>query len=189
MLFLNETLSVTIVLFSVIDILGALPVVVDMKSRCGEIKTWQATLTAGLLMIGFLVLGERILQLFGMDNASFAVAGALVIFAVGTEMVLGIDLFKQDSSASDCSSVVPLAFPMIAGAGTLTTILTLKSEFAYLSILIGILINLGFVYVVLNSCDWLEKRLGASGLSILRKVFGIVLLGIAVKLIRTNMLG
>jgi multiple antibiotic resistance protein len=189
MLYLKETLSVTIVLFSVIDILGSLPVVVDMKSRSGQIKTRQATLTAGLLMVAFLFIGERILHLFGMDNASFAVAGALVILAVGTEMVLGIDVFKQDPSAGDSNSIVPLAFPMIDGAGTLTTILTLKSEFAYVSILFGIMLNLGFVYAVLNSSDWLEAKLGPSGLSILRKVFGIILLGIAIKLIRTNLMG
>ena len=189
MLYLKETLSVSIVLFSVIDILGSLPVVVDMKSKCGDIKTKQATLSAGLLMLAFLFLGERILHLFGMDNASFAVAGALIIFALGVEMVLGIDLFKQDSAGGDTNSIVPLAFPMIAGAGTLTTILTLKSEFHYLSILIGILVNLGIVYLVLSSSDWLEKKLGASGLSILRKVFGIVLLGISVKLIRVNLMG
>ena len=187
MLYLKETLSVSIVLFSVIDILGSLPVVVDMKSRCG-IQSKQATLTAGLLMIAFLFLGERILHLFGMDTASFAVAGALVIFAVGVEMVLGIHLFKQEADGGDTSSIVPLAFPMIAGAGTLTTILTLKSEYAYFSILIGILVNLGIVYVVLNSSDYLEKKLGKGGLSILRKVFGIVLLGIAIKLIRTNLM-
>lgn len=187
MLYLKETISVSIVLFSVIDILGSLPVVVDMKSR-GGIQTRQATFTAGLLMLAFLFLGERILHLFGMDTASFAVAGALVIFAVGTEMVLGINLFKQDSESSDTSSIVPLAFPMIAGAGTLTTILTLKSEFTHFSIFVGILFNLAIVYLVLNSSDWLEKKLGKSGLSILRKVFGIVLLGIAIKLIRSNML-
>lgn len=188
MLYLKETLSVSIVLFSVIDILGSLPVVVDMKARCGNIQSRQATLTAGCLMLAFLFLGERILHLFGMDTASFAVAGALIIFALGAEMVLGISLFRQEPDGGDTSSIVPLAFPMIAGAGTLTTILTLKSEFTHVSIFVGILVNLGIVYLVLNSSDWLEKRLGKSGLSILRKVFGIVLLGIAIRLIRANML-
>ena len=186
MLYLKEAVSVTIVLFSVIDILGSLPEVVDMKVRCGQIKARKATMTAGLLMIAFLILGERILHLFGMETASFAVAGALVIFALGAEMVLGIDLFKQDQGG-ETSAIVPLAFPMIAGAGTLTTILTLKSQFAAISILIGILLNLVIVYLVLNSSDWLEKKLGESGLSILRKVFGIVLLGIAIKLIRAHL--
>jgi len=188
MLYLKETISVSIVLFSVIDILGSLPVIVDIKSRCG-IQARKATVTAGMLMVAFLFLGERILHLFGMDTASFAVAGALVIFALGVEMVLGIDLFKQDPQSGGTSSIVPLAFPMIAGAGTLTTILTLKSEFAYFSILVGILLNLGIVYLVLNGSDWLERKLGDTGLSVLRKVFGVVLLGIAVKLIRTNLLG
>ena len=187
MLYLRETLSVSIVLFSVIDIFGALPVIVDMKSRCGGIQSKQATLTAGVLMIAFLFLGERILHMFGMDTASFAIAGALIIFAVGAEMVLGINIFKQEADESNTTSIVPLAFPMIAGAGTLTTILTLKSEYAYLSILLAILINLTIVYYVLKSSDWLERKLGKGGLSVLRRVFGIVLLGIAVKLMRTNL--
>lgn len=187
MLYLKETISVTIILFSVIDILGSLPIVVDMKARCGDIQAKKATLTAGLLMVAFLLLGERILHVFGMDTASFAVAGALVILALGIEMVLGIDLFKHDLGG-DTTAIVPLAFPMIAGAGTLTTILTLKSEFAPLSILLGIGLNLALVYVVLGSSDWFEKKLGTAGLSVLRKVFGIVLLGIAIKLIRSHLL-
>jgi len=187
MLYLKETLSVTIILFSVIDILGSLPVVVDMKARCGEIQARKATLTAGLLMVAFLILGERILHLFGMDTASFAVAGALVILALGAEMVLGIHIFKQDIGGQT-SAVVPLAFPMIAGAGTLTTILTLKTEFSAVSIFLGIGLNLVLVYFVLISSDWFERKLGEDGLSVLRKVFGVVLLGIAIKLIRSHLL-
>ena len=187
MLYLKETLSVTIILFSVIDILGSLPVVVDMKARCGEIQARKATLTAGLLMVAFLILGERILHLFGMDTASFAVAGALVILALGAEMVLGIHIFKQDIGGQT-SAVVPLAFPMIAGAGTLTTILTLKTEFSAVSIFLGIGLNLALVYFVLMSSDWFVRKLGEDGLSVLRKVFGVVLLGIAIKLIRSHLL-
>lgn len=183
----KDIFSVTLVLFSVIDILGALPIIVDLKSRSGPLRTGQATLTAGVLMMAFLFVGEGILHLFGTDVASFAVAGALVIFAVGVEMLMGVHLFREDPQQSKTTSIVPLAFPMIAGAGTLTTILTLKAEFSRVSILAGILINLLVVYAVLRCSGWIEAKLGPAGLSVLRKIFGIVLLSIAVKIIRTNL--
>lgn len=184
---IKEIFPVTLVLFSVIDILGSLPVIVDIRRKSGVLANGQATLVAGILMFAFLFLGEGILRLFGTDVRSFAVAGALVIFAVGVEMLLGIHLFREDTSHGATSSIVPLAFPLIAGAGTLTTIITLKAEFSRASIMAGILINLGIVYLVLRASQWIESRLGAAGLSVLRKVFGIVLLSIAVKIIRTNL--
>ncbi|MGB1929931.1 MAG: MarC family protein, partial [Mariniblastus sp.] len=184
----KEILSVSLVLFSVIDILGSLPVVVDIKNRAGSLQVLKTTLAAGLLMLLFLVIGDSILHLLGTDVNSFAIAGAIVILLIGLEMVLGIHLFKQNPDETDTTSIVPLAFPLIAGAGTLTTILSLKSEFSQWSITFGIIINLAIVYVVLKSCGWIERRLGHGGLSVLRKVFGIVLLSIAVRLLRTNLL-
>ena len=185
----KEILSVSLVLFSVIDILGSLPVVVDIKNRVGTLQSVKTTLAAGLLMVLFLLIGDSILHLLGTDVNSFAVAGAIVILLIGLEMVLGIHLFKQSPDESDTTSIVPLAFPLIAGAGTLTTILSLKAEFNQWSILAGILINLAIIYGVLKTCGWIENRLGHCGLSVLRKVFGIVLLSIAVRLLRTNLLG
>lgn len=185
----KEIFSVSLVLFSVIDILGSLPIVVDIKNRTGTLQSVKTTLTAGLLMVAFLFIGDAILHLFGTDVNSFAIAGAIVILLIGLEMVLGINLFKHDPESSDTTSVVPLAFPLIAGAGTLTTILSLKSEFSQASILCGIIINLGIVYGALKTCGWIEKKLGSGGLSVLRKVFGIVLLSIAIKLLRSNLIG
>jgi multiple antibiotic resistance protein len=184
----KDILSVSLVLFSVIDILGSLPVVVDIKNRAGNLQAIKTTLAAGLLMLLFLIIGDSILHLLGTDVNSFAIAGAIVILLIGLEMVLGINLFKQNPDETDTTSIVPLAFPLIAGAGTLTTILSLKSEFSQSSIMAGIVINLAIVYGVLKSCGWIERRLGHGGLSVLRKVFGIVLLSIAVRLLRTNLL-
>ena len=185
----KEILSVSLVLFSVIDILGSLPVVVDIKNRVGTLQAVKTTVAAGLLMVLFLLIGDSILHLLGTDVNSFAVAGAIVILLIGLEMVLGIHLFKQDPDATDTTSIVPLAFPLIAGAGTLTTILSLKSEFTQWSIMAGNLINLVVIYGVLKSCGWIEGKLGRGGLSVLRKIFGIVLLSIAVRLLRTHLSG
>ena len=181
-----QVLSVSLILFSVIDIVGSLPVVVDIRNRSGGLQTAKTTLCAGGLMIAFLFAGEAVLHLLGTDTSSFAIAGALVLLAIGAEMVLGVRLFKEDANNFQTSSIVPLAFPLIAGVGTLTTILSLKSEYSYFVILAGISINLVIVYYVLNSCGWIERKLGPGGLSVLRKVFGIVLLSIAVKLFKAN---
>lgn len=185
----KEIVSVTLVLFSVIDILGSLPVVVSIKERVGTLQVVKTTCVAGALMIAFLFIGDAILHLLGTDVNSFAVAGAIVILIIGFEMILNVRIFRQESEEDDLNtaSIVPLAFPLIAGAGTLTTILSLKAEFSQGIILAGIVVNLAVVYGVLRSCGWIEKRLGKNGLSILRKVFGIVLLSIGVKLIRTNL--
>ncbi|MFC3417030.1 MarC family protein [Algoriphagus hitonicola] len=182
----KQILSVSLILFSVIDILGSIPIIINLRKKVGHIQSEKATLAAGLLMILFLLAGKSILGLFGIGVEDFAIAGALIIFALGAEMILGIELFKPDPEASSGASIVPIAFPLIAGAGTLTTILTLKAEFAQVNIAIGILLNLVFVYAVLKSTNWLERKLGKTGLDVLRRIFGIILLSIAVKIFKTN---
>ena len=182
----REIISVTLILFSVIDIIGSIPVIIDLRGKLGEIDAGKATLASGLIMVVFLFLGESMLRLFGVDVNSFAIAGALVLFLIGMEMVLGIDIFRADADMGT-GSVVPLAFPLIAGAGTMTTILALRAEYAVLNILVGIVLNLALVYLVLRTSGWLEKRLGRAGVGVLRKVFGIILLAIAIKLFKTNL--
>jgi len=182
----KQILSVSLILFSVIDILGSIPIVVNLRKKVGHIESEKATLAAGVLMILFLLAGKSILGLFGIGVEDFAIAGALIIFAIGAEMILGIELFKPDPEAKTGASIVPIAFPLIAGAGTLTTILTLKAEFEQVNIAIGILLNLIFVYAVLKSTTWLERKLGKTGLDVLRRIFGIILLSIAVKIFKTN---
>ena len=181
---LKQIASASMILFAVIDILGAIPVVIDLGKRMGEINAQKATIVSGLIMIIFLFIGESILKLIGLDIPSFALAGAIVIFFIGIEMVLGIKLSKEETSSA--VSVVPIAFPLIAGTGTLTTLLSIRAEFATENIIIGILINLVFVYIVLRNTRYLENLLGPGGIIILRKVFGIVLLAIAIKLFITN---
>ncbi|WP_192347698.1 MarC family protein [Algoriphagus sp. Y33] len=183
---LKEILSVSLILFSVIDILGSIPIIVNLRQKVGHIQSEKAALAAGVLMILFLFAGKSILSLFGIGVEDFAIAGALIIFAIGAEMILGIELFKSDPDAKDSASIVPIAFPLIAGAGTLTTILTLKAEFAQINIAIGILLNLILVYIVLKSTGWLERKIGKTGLDVLRRIFGIILLSIAVKIFKTN---
>lgn len=184
----TEVFSVTLILFSVIDILGAIPLIITIKKRDGRIYAEKATIISAVLMVVFLYLGQSILMLFGLDVASFALAGAIVIFIVALEMILGITLIKDDPEASGSGSVVPLAFPLIAGAGTLTTILSLRAVYAEINVLIGILVNLVFVYLVLRLSGWLERVIGKSGFQVLRRVFGVILLAIAVKIFKSNLL-
>lgn len=182
---IKEIFSVTLILFSVIDILGSIPIVINLRKKVGHIQSGKATIAAGILMILFLFFGESILKLFGIGVDDFAIAGALIIFAIGAEMILGIELFKPDPEASTTSaSIVPIAFPLIAGAGTLTTILTLKAEYTQANIAVGMIINLGIVYAVLKSTNWLERKLGKTGLDVLRRIFGIILLSIAIKIFK-----
>ena len=188
MLDLKEIFSVTLILFSVIDILGSIPFIIIIRKREGKIQAEKATLISAALMVVFLFLGVSILQLFGLDIASFAVAGSIVIFIVALEMILGVTLIKDDPDAQGSGSIVPLAFPLIAGAGTLTTILSLRSVYSELNILVGILLNLIFVYLVLRSSVWLERVIGKSGFAVLRRVFGVILLAIAVKIFKTHAL-
>jgi multiple antibiotic resistance protein len=185
---LKESISVTLILFSVIDILGSIPIVVDLKKKTGTIESGKATIVAGILMVAFLFLGEFILGLFGIDIQSFAITGAIIMFLLGMEMVLGRAIFKQTPEAASSASIVPLAFPLIAGAGTMTTLISLRAEYHQESILIAIAVNVLFVYIVLKASGWLEKKLGNGGFNIIRKVFGIILLAIAIKLFKTSIL-
>jgi multiple antibiotic resistance protein len=184
----KEIISVSLILFSVIDILGAIPVIIDLRKKTGHIHAEQATLVSGGIMIAFLYIGKSILALFGVDINSFAIAGALIIFLIGLEMTLGRNIFKaEDPSAGKAASIVPLAFPVIAGAGTMTTILSLKSQFDELNILVGILLNLVFIYGVLKASVWIERKLGTVGANVLRKVFGVILLAISIKILKTRL--
>jgi multiple antibiotic resistance protein len=182
----KEILSVTMILFAIIDILGAIPVVIQLRQRAGHIESEKASVVVLVLMIVFLFVGDKLLDIIGLDIASFAIAGSLVIFFIAMEMILGIHLFKNSDELTNTVSIVPLAFPLIAGAGTMTTLLSLKSEYQTQNILVGIVINTLFVYLVLKNVAWLEKLFGKTGIEILRKTFGIILLAIAIKLFRSN---
>jgi multiple antibiotic resistance protein len=181
----EDVLTVTVTLFAIIDIVGATPLLISMKSRLGEIESGKATLASGALMILFLIFGTKFLGLLGVDVHSFAVAGSIVIFIMALEMVLGIELFRQDPDIKS-GSIIPIAFPIIAGSGTLTTVMSLRANYSIYSILIGILINLLAVYLVLKSLNFLERKLGKSGLFVIRKFFGVILLAIAVKIFKAN---
>ncbi|WP_106294542.1 MarC family protein [Arcticibacter pallidicorallinus] len=180
----KQILSVTMILFAIIDIIGAIPVVIELRKKAGHIQSEKATIVSMILMTLFLFLGTELLNIIGLDVASFAIAGSFVIFFIAMEMILGINLFKEDVPES--VSIVPLAFPLIAGAGTMTTLLSLKSEYDTQNILVGIVLNMVFVYFVLKKVIWLERLLGKSGLNVLRKAFGIILLAIAIKLFKNN---
>ena len=182
----KEVITVTFTLFAVIDVVGSIPILLSLRDKMGgTIRSAQATFASGLLMIGFLFLGREFLKLLGLDIKSFAVAGSIVIFILGLEMVLGLEFFKPDNNAKS-GSVVPIAFPLIAGSGTLTTIMSLKANFDDINILAAILINTVVIYLVLISLRWLERALGPNGLSIIRKFFGVILIAIAVKIFATN---
>jgi len=182
---LKQTVTATMILFAVIDIIGSVPVIISLRQKAGHLRSGLASIVALILMVLFLFLGESILSLIGITVSDFAIAGSLVIFFIALEMILGIQLYKEDDSPST-ASVVPLAFPLIAGAGTLTTLLSLRAEFDVVNILIAIVINVALVYLVLKTTKHIERFLGKGGISVLRKVFGIILLAIAVKLFRTN---
>ena len=181
----KEILTAGMVLFAVIDIIGNIPIIISLRKKSGRIQSGKASIVSCIIMIGFLFLGEEILNLIGIDINSFAVAGAFIIFFMAIEMVLGINLYKEDESPAT-ASIVPLAFPMIAGAGTMTSLLSLRAEFEVINIIIAIIINIIFVYIILKSSKKIESVLGTSGISIIRKVFGVILLAIAVKLFTTN---
>jgi multiple antibiotic resistance protein len=181
---LKEIISVTMILFAIIDILGAIPVIIEMRQRAGHIQSEKASIAVLILMVGFLFAGNELLDIIGLDIQSFAIAGSLVIFFIAMEMILGIKVFKEEMP--ETVSIVPLAFPLIAGAGTMTTLLSLKSQYQTQNILVGIVLNTMFVYLVLKNVKWIEKLLGQTGLSILRKAFGVILLAIAIKLFRSN---
>lgn len=183
---IKEILTVTFTLFAVIDMLGNAPVLISLKAKMGgKIRSVQATLASGALMLLFLFAGREFLNLLGLDVKSFAVAGSIVIFILGLEMVLGLEFFKPDPGGKT-GSVVPIAFPLIAGSGTLTTIMSLKANYEDVNILVGILINCIVIFLVLGSLKWIERALGPNGLAVVRKFFGVILLAIAVKIFGTN---
>ncbi|MBS1599704.1 MAG: MarC family protein [Bacteroidetes bacterium] len=185
---LNALLTVSFTLFAVIDIVGSIPLLLSYKKKLGGMSELKATLISGGLMILFLFVGEKFLSILGVDNHSFAVGGSIVIFILGLEMVLGIEFFKSDKNAK-ASIMVPIAFPLIAGSGTLTTIMSLKANYDETTILIAILLNLIIIYIVLRSLDFLERILGPGGMVAVRKFFGVILLAIAVKIFSINVQG
>jgi multiple antibiotic resistance protein len=184
-IYLKELLTVTFTLFAIIDIIGSIPVLITLKSKLGAIREGRATLISGSLMVLFLLIGEPFLNMLGLDVGSFAVGGSIVIFLLGLEMVLGLEFFKSEKDIR-ASTVVPIAFPLIAGSGTLTTIISLKANYTQTTVFVAILINLVIVFVVLKSLSFIERILGPAGLIAVRKFFGVVLLAIAVKIFATN---
>ncbi|MDI9320069.1 MAG: MarC family protein [Phycisphaerales bacterium] len=182
---ISEIVTVSLTLFAVIDILGSIPILVSLKKKMGDISSVQATLVSGGLMLLFFFVGEKALKFMGLDVSSFALAGSIVIFILAIEMVLGHEIFKADKD-SKSGSIVPIAFPIIAGSGTLTTIVSLKVAYHHYNILIGILINLIIVYVCLRSISYIEKLLGPSGIAVVRKFMGVILLAIAIKIFKSN---
>ncbi|MDY3383341.1 MarC family protein [Riemerella anatipestifer] len=181
---LKESMTSFMVLFAVIDIIGSIPVIVSLRKRFGHIESEKASIVSGILMISFLFIGDKILQFIGVDVNSFAIAGAFVIFVIALEMILGIEIHK--AGEVNAASIVPIAFPLVAGAGTLTTTLSLRAEYHIVNIIIGILLNILVIYLVLKSANWLEKKLGDATLMIFQKVFGIILLAISIKLFTAN---
>jgi len=180
----REILSVTMILFAIIDVLGAIPVIIELRQRAGHIQSEKASIAVLVLMVGFLFVGDELLKVIGLDVSSFAIAGSLVIFIIAMEMILGVKFFKEEMP--ETISIVPLAFPLIVGAGTMTTLLSLKSQYQTQNIIVGIALNTLFVYLVLKNVKYLERLLGNTGVNILRKAFGIILLAIAIKLFRSN---
>jgi len=184
MFILKEILTASMILFAVIDIIGSIPIIISLREKAGHIQSEKASLVSALIMIAFLFIGEQILSLIGLDVNSFSVAGSLVILFMALEMILGITLFTEEPP--EVASVVPLAFPIIAGAGTMTSLLSLRAEYEMINIIAAIVINILIVYIILKTSGKLQKILGKTGISIIRKVFGIILLAIAVKLFATN---
>jgi len=182
---LKDITTITLTLFAIIDIIGAIPIIINIKNRQKHLDSGKATFAAGTLMVIFLLIGEKFLKLFGVDLQSFAIAGSIVIFIIGLEMILGIELLKDDPNAKT-GSIIPIAFPIIAGSGTLTTIISMSAIYSTANILVGIVVNLTFVFLVLRSSSWIESKLGESGLTLVRKFFGIVLLSIAVRIFKDN---
>ena len=182
----KEIFTASIVLFAVIDIVGNIPIVISLRKKAGHIHSEKASIIAALVMILFLFLGEEILNLIGINVNEFAVAGSFILFFIALEMILGITLFKDDGSSPDMASVFPLAFPMLAGPGTLTTLLSLRAEFALENVIISIILNVIVIYAVLKTSSKLQAVLGKNGIGVIQKVFGVILLAIAVKLFTAN---
>ncbi|MEJ1221634.1 MarC family protein [Sediminicola sp. 1XM1-17] len=180
----KEIFTASMVLFAVIDIVGSIPIIISLRNKVGHLHSGRASIVAACIMVAFLFIGEEILKLIGIDVNSFAVAGSFIIFFLAIEMILGISLYKDDEP--ETASIVPIAFPLIAGAGTITTLLSLRSEYYVENIIVAVIVNIIFVYLVLKSSRTIEKVLGKNGLGVIRKVFGVILLAIAVKLFASN---
>ena len=183
---LKEIFTAFMVLFAVIDIIGNVPIIIDLRKKVGHIQSEKASIIAGLIMIVFLFAGQRLLGFIGIDVNSFAVAGAFILFFIALEMILGITLYKEDEEEALNATVFPIAFPLIAGPGSLTTLLSLRAEYAWENILVAVLLNVLFIYIVLKTSARIEKLIGANGIKIIRKVFGVILLAISVKLFAAN---
>jgi len=182
----KEIFTAFMVLFAVIDIIGNIPIIIDLRKKVGHIQSEKASIIAGIIMIIFLFLGQSLLSLIGIDVNSFAVAGAFILFFIALEMILGITLYKEDEESPLTASVFPLAFPLIAGPGSLTTLLSLRAEFRIENIIVAVLLNVLIIFLVLKTSAKIEKIIGANGIKIIRKVFGVILLAIAVKLFAHN---
>ena len=180
----KEIFTASLVLFAVINIIGSIPIIISLREKVGRIESEKASIVAGVIMIGFLFVGKNILNLIGIDVNSFAVAGSLIIFFIALEMIMGISIYKND--VPETASIVPIAFPIIAGPGSLTTLLSLRAEFELINIIIAVILNIIVVYIILKSTNLMSKILGKPGIAIIQKVFGIILLSIAVKLFATN---
>ncbi|RYE24792.1 MAG: MarC family protein [Sphingobacteriales bacterium] len=182
---ISQIVTISLTLFAVIDMLGSIPLLLSLKKKMGDISAVNATLVSGGLMLLFFFLGEEVLNFMGLDIHSFAIAGSIVIFILGLEMVLGLEIFRTEKDGK-AGNVVPIAFPIIAGSGTLTTIMSLKANYEAQNILIAILVNLIFIFITLRSLNLLERLLGPSGILVVRKFFGVILLAIAIKIFRNN---
>ena len=182
---LKDILTIFMVLFAVIDIIGNIPIIIDLRKKAGHIQSEKASLIAGFILVLFLFIGEQLLSIIGIDVHSFAVAGSLIIFFIALEMILGIKIYKDEKNPIN-ATVFPLAFPLIAGPGSLTTLLSLKAEFSNTNIIFAIIINMFFIYIVLKGSNRIEKMIGKNGIGIIRKIFGVVLLAISIKLFTTN---
>jgi len=185
----KEIFSTTMILFAVIDIMGNIPIIIELRKKVGHIQSGKASIIAGLILITFLFLGKSILTVIGIDVQSFAVAGSFILFFLALEMILGITLYKEEETNAITASVFPLAFPLIAGPGSLTSILALRAEYQPINIVIAIIINVIFMYIVMKTSSKIEKFIGQNGIKIIQKIFGVVLLAIAVKLFTSNIQG
>ncbi|WP_461533790.1 MarC family protein [Sinomicrobium sp.] len=181
---LKEIATATMILFAIIDIIGSIPIIIRLREKVGHIQSEKTSIVSGIIMIAFLFVGEQILSLIGIDIYSFAVAGSFILFFLAIEMILGISLYKDE--APETASVVPLAFPLIAGAGTMTSILSLRAEYRVENIIVAIIINIIFVYIVLKSSKRIEHFLGKAGFTVIQKIFGVILLAISIKLFANN---
>lgn len=183
---IKEIFTAFMILFAVIDIVGNIPIIIDLRKKVGHIQSEKASIIAGVILILFLFLGQTILKLIGIGVNSFAVAGSFILFFIALEMILGITLYKDDENSAVTASVFPLAFPLIAGPGSLTTLLSLRAEFRVENIIVAVILNVIIIYIVLKTSARIERLIGQNGINIIRKIFGVILLAIAVKLFAHN---